>query len=234
MKKQRIQLIVLIVVLIALAGGYFGLKQYNKAQSEKPAEPAGEAIVNVSLDDIIKLSYDYEENSYEYDKADGTWYYTPNHDLNLTQYRLENMAEKLAGLTALETINDVTDMSQYGLDDPSRTLSFETAGESFIFNVGDYNEIAGVYYICRPSATTVYAVESSVITAFNVDVMDMVEEEEESTEGSTEESIEGTEGTESTDGTGSTDGTDTAENSADSAENTASAETVESGTGAVS
>lgn len=229
MKKQRIHLIVLIVVLIALAGGYFGLKQYNKAQSEKSAEPVGEAIVNVSLDDIIKLSYDYEENSYVYDKADGTWYYTPNHDLNLTQYRLENMAEKLAGLTALETINDVTDMSQYGLDDPSRTLSFETVGESFIFNVGDYNEIAGVYYICRPSAATVYAVESSVITAFNVDVMDMVEEE--STEGSTEESIEGTDITDTTEGT---DTTDTAENSADSAENTGSAETVESGTGAVS
>lgn len=181
MKKQRIQLIVLIIVLIVLAGGYFGLKQYNKAQSEKPQAPSGEALVMVSPEDIVKLAYDYEDNSYEYEKKEGTWYYALNHSLNLTQYRLENMAQTLAGLTAVETIEDVTDMSQYGLDEPSRTLSFETSGESFIFNVGDYNEIAGVYYICRPATTTVYAVKSSDITSFNVDVMDMVEEEEEST-----------------------------------------------------
>ena len=197
MKKQRIQLVILIIVLIVLAGGYFGLKQYNKAQSEKTQDAEGEAIVAANAEDIVKLAYDYEDNNYEYEKEDGTWYYAPNHSLNLTQYRLDNMAETLAGLTAMETIEDVTDMSQYGLDEPSRTLSFETSGESFIFNVGDYNEIAGVYYICRPAATTVYAVKSSDITAFNVDVMDMVEEEEESTESGSGSAESGSESTKS-------------------------------------
>lgn len=191
MKKQRLQLIALVVVLAVLAGGYLILKQYNKAQSEKPEETEGEAIVGINQEDIVKLSYDYEDNSYEYEKEDGTWYYVPNHDLNLMQYRLENMAGELAGLTALETISDVTDLTQYGLDEPSRTLAFETTGESFLFNVGDYNEIAGVYYISRPSTTTVYAVESSFLSAFDADVLDLVEAEEESTETSTEESTEG-------------------------------------------
>lgn len=199
MKKQKLQLVILVVLLAALAGGYFGLKQYNKAQSEKPQETEGEVIVSVAAEDITKFSYDYEDNNYAYEKEDGTWYYTLNHSLNLTQYRIENMLSNVAEIVASQVIEGVTDMSQYGLDDSSRTISFETAGESYIFKVGDYNSMASVYYICKPSGTTVYCVPAMTVNAFNTDVLELVEEEEETSgteTGETEASVTETAGTE--------------------------------------
>ena len=37
MKKQKIQLIIILVLLLIFAGSYLGLKQYNKVQDKKDA-----------------------------------------------------------------------------------------------------------------------------------------------------------------------------------------------------
>lgn len=118
---------------------------------------------------------------------------------------VEKCGEKEDGsvkvLTASNTITGVTDFAQYGLDEPSKTFTFETASQSYTFNVGDYNDMASVYYICEPHSDTVYTVSSITVTQFNFDVTEIVEEEEstEITEETTAESeeAEGTEETES-------------------------------------
>lgn len=178
MKKQQMQLIILIVILAVLAGGYFVLKKYNKAQAQKPDEAQGEEIVSLTPADIVKFSYDYEDNHYAYEKVDGIWYYAANHDLNLNQSRIETMLSNAVPLTVQETITKVTDLSQYGLNKPSGTITLESQNESYIFNVGDYNSINSIYYICNPSDSTVYVVSAATVNGFHVDVLDIVEEEE--------------------------------------------------------
>lgn len=178
MKKQKMQLLLLLAALVLLGGGYLGLKRYNSVQEEKEAEPEGEALVSLKEDEIIRFSYEYNDVEYSYEKDGDTWYYTPDKSLNLTQYRLNTIVSKLAGLRAQETITDVKDMSQYGLDKPSRTFSFDTEAESYVFYVGDYNSVTDTYYMCKPSGDTVYTVETTSITVLNLDVADIVEEEE--------------------------------------------------------
>lgn len=185
MKKQKLQLAVLVIVLIVLGGGYMGLRQYNKARSQKEPEEEGEALVSLEQEDIIRFTYDYEDVEYTFEKEEDTWYYAADHELALKQYRLTAIAAKLADLTAQDTITGAEELAQYGLSEPSRTFSFETKQESYVFYVGDYNELAGIYYICRPSGDSVYTVESTVINAFNMDLEDIVDTtEEESTEAS--------------------------------------------------
>ena len=167
MKKQQRQFFILLIVLIVLAAGFLGLKQYNKIQSEKPEEVDGEIIVKHEQDDIVKITYDYSDATYSFVKEDDTWYYADDHSIDITQYRINSMAGKCAEIIAKQTIENVTDMSQYGLAGDTRTVCFETAGESYIFLVGNYNTISDVYYICKPSDNTVYAVSASTVTAFN-------------------------------------------------------------------
>ncbi len=190
MNKQRKQLIILLAVLVVLGGGYLGLRQYNKVQSEKIVEEEGEVIVALEEDSVIKFTYDYEGTEYTYEKKDDTWYYAADPELTLTQYRLTNIAGKMEELTAETTITDVTDMEQYGLAEPSKTFSFETASETYQFYVGDYNSFTYEYYICRAGENTVYTVTAATVTCMNLDVMDIVEEEEsteaEATEAETE------------------------------------------------
>lgn len=177
MKRQKMQLLVLFAVLLVLAGSLLALRQYNKNRSEDTDTVLGDVIADLGIEEIVRFSYDYEDNNYSYEKLEDTWRYAQNHDLNLNQYRVESMLSNVTPFVAEGTIRDVKDMSQYGLDEPGRTISFETDTESYIFHVGDYNSVNSVYYICRPSDTTVYAVAAAAINGFNVDVLDIVEAE---------------------------------------------------------
>lgn len=189
MKKQPKQLIILLAILVILAAGFFGVRHYNKAQSNKAAQDTGTAVVAIDAEDIVKISYDYEGETYAMEKENDTWYDASDHSRNLTQYRIESIASTLASLSANRVIENVTDMSQYGLAEGYRTISFETATESHIFYLGDQNTITGDYYLCKPSEGTVYTVDSTFVSRFNYSLDDMVEAEEESTEEASSEEI---------------------------------------------
>lgn len=79
-------------------------------------------------------------------------------------------------------IENVTDMSQYGLADPERTIQYETADRSVIINVGNLNSMTSQYYVAFPSEMKVYVVATNVVTGFNYTLDDLVEETTEETE----------------------------------------------------
>ncbi len=127
MKKQPKQLIILLVILVILAAGFLGVRQYNKSQSNKSEEDAETPIVAVDAEAIVKISYDYEGVTYTMEKMENIWYDADDHSRNLIQYRIKSMADVLASLSATQVIESVTDMNQYGLAEGDRTIGFETA-----------------------------------------------------------------------------------------------------------
>lgn len=176
MKKQQKQLTALLVILFVLVVGFLGLQYYNKRQEDRSQELQGETVLSIE-DDIVRISYDYEGTQYEYDKVDDTWYYTPDHDLTLYQYRLQHIVEKSRLLTATAVITDVTDLSQYGLAEGYQTVTLETGNESYTLWIGDENAITGDRYVCLPQDdTTVYAVDNTFAVAFELNVEDIIDE----------------------------------------------------------
>lgn len=188
MKKQKIQMLVLLAILVVLAAGFLGIRQYNQMQSEEPQEETGITVVDIAVEDIVRFSYDYEDVTYTFEKEEDTWYAAEDRSLNLVQTSVSSMITDVAPFIAEQVIENVTDMSQYGLEQPARTISFETASESYIFYVGDFNDVSSVYYLCRPSETAVYVVPALTVNRFNRTLEELVEEEEESTETATETS----------------------------------------------
>ena len=190
MKKQKVQLLSLLIVLVLLAGSYFGIRKYNDIQAQKPEETTDIVLLDLERDDIIRIRCDFGEYQYEYEKTDGTWHYTEDPSLNLTQYRLNNIASGYASLAAREVIENVTDPDQYGLKSPSGRVTIQTADAEYSYLIGDYNRISGVYYLAQADSSdteqtdvsTVYVVESSLVTCLKLNVEDIIEEEEESTE----------------------------------------------------
>ncbi len=181
MKKQGRHFIILIVVLAVLVVGYFGLRQYNTRQQEKEAAQVdGEVLVDLAEEDILRFSYVYEDVTYSFERSgeEGEWVSVEDPSLNLTQSRLDNMASKVANVVAKDTITGVTDLSQYGLEEPSNVLHWETADNSYTYYVGEYNSFGTVYYFCEPDSDTVYTVSSSLVYGFNYSLEDLMEEEE--------------------------------------------------------
>ncbi len=183
MKKQGRNFIVLVVVLVVLAAGYILLVRYNESRQQEPDQPAGEVLVNIDRDDILRFSYVYDGVTYGFEKTEeGLWVYDTDPSLNLMQSRLNTMAGKFLYISAQNTFTDVTDMSQYGLEEPSNVLHWETAQGSYTYHVGDYNTMGNVYYICEPESHTVYAVTASLGTGFGYSLEELVEEQTEETE----------------------------------------------------
>lgn len=191
MKKQSRHFIILIAVLVVLAAGYFILMQYNEHQQEKEAnQTEGEVLAELTLDEIERFSYVYEGETHTFEKktveaqeeTESQWVAAEDSSLQLDQSRLDTMAGKFIHVVAQDTVTGVTDLSQYGLEEPSNVLHWETAEKSYTYYVGDYNTIAGVYYLCEPDTDTVYTVKSSMVLGFNYSLEDLVVEEEVSSE----------------------------------------------------
>ena len=192
MKKKQRQMIGMLLALVVLAAAFLGIRQYNKNASSATSttEDTQETVLDVNSDDITSFSYVYEGETYAFEKKDETWYYTDDHSLNLNQERIKAMILKVAPLKAEQVIENVTDMSQYGLADPERTIQYETADRSVIINVGNLNSMTSQYYIAFPSEMKVYVVATNVVTGFNYTLEDLVEETIEATETAETETAE--------------------------------------------
>ena len=177
-------MIEMLLALVVLAAVFLGLRQYNKNESAdtSAAEDTDETVLDVYYDDITNFSYVYEGETYSFEKEEDTWYYTGDHSLNLNQNRIKAMLLKVAPLKVNQVIENVTDMSQYGLANPERTIQYETADRSVIINVGNLNSMTSQYYIAFPSEMKVYVVATNVVTGFNYTLEDLVEETTEETE----------------------------------------------------
>lgn len=175
MGKQFKQLLILLLVLVLLIGGFFGIKQYNRVQSEKPEEITDITVIDVALEDIVRFSYDYEEVVYTFVKEEDTWYYEEDKSIPINQSSIKAMLNRVAPLTAKQKLTDVTDMIQYGLDEPSRWIEYATAKESYRIELGDKNSVASIYYMRKNSEDTVYVVEPQVFTVFEKDLEDLKE-----------------------------------------------------------
>lgn len=182
----------MLLALVVLAAAFLGIRQYNKNASSATSttEDTQETVLDVNSDDITSFSYVYEGETYAFEKKDETWYYTDDHSLNLNQERIKAMILKVAPLKADQVIENVTDMSQYGLADPERTIQYETADRSVIINVGNLNSMTSQYYIAFPSEMKVYVVATNVVTGFNYTLDDLVEETTEATETAETETAE--------------------------------------------
>ena len=195
MKKKQRQMIGMLLALVVLAAVFLGIRQYNKNASSATSttEDTQETVLDVNSDDITSFRYVYEGETYAFEKEDDTWYYADDHSLNLNQDRIKAMILKVAPLKAEQVIENVTDMSQYGLADPERTIQYETADRSVIINVGNLNSMTSQYYIAFPSEMKVYVVTTNVVTGFNYTLEDLVEETTEATETAETETTEAVE-----------------------------------------
>lgn len=183
MKKQQRQLFVLVGVLVVLLCAFLGLRQYNKAQADKPVEKDEKILViDAAAEDVTQLAYNYEGEDCTFEKEEDTWYAAQDHSLNIKQTRITSMVNGIAPLEASQVIENVTDLAQYGLTEPQKTITVETAAKSYILYVGDKNDLTSSYYVCFPSTSTVYVVSATDINRFNYGYDELVEEETETSE----------------------------------------------------
>ena len=193
MKKQKIQFIVLLIVLAVLVVATFGMKWYNKnKEEEKTAEEEAATIYisNVDTDSITAFSYEVNQVTYSFTKNGDTWTYDGDTSIDIDEDAINTMLDTFSSLTATDEIT-YDDLSDFGLDNPTDLVTFTTEDGSTSIYVGNKNDMLGSYYVMTGEDSKVYLTETSLADKFSKTIEELTVTED-------TESVESTESADST------------------------------------
>lgn len=196
MQKQRKQFIITIVILLVLLLAYIGIHVYNQKQEEKKEKEEKENEITVTAldtDAITSFSYQVSGETLSFTKNGDEWSYDQDTSLDLDEDVVNGMLEKAAALTAEDSFDDYDSLADYGLDQPSNTITLTTKESTTTLYLGNQNAMTSQYYLMTGDGETVYAVDNTLSTTFSKTVDTLVKEEDTETEEPSEAATEETE-----------------------------------------
>ncbi|MGI5824642.1 MAG: DUF4340 domain-containing protein [Bacillota bacterium] len=176
-RKQKRQLLVMLIILATVAVAFFGTTVLNKYLEHKEE---AETISISSISSIKQISYNNGSESLSFALDENNdWYYTENPNFPLQTSYIENLAETIRGLTALREISaDQSDeLAAYGLDVPQATVTVSGNGKQ-TDNILIGNANKNGYYLKLSDSNTIYLVDAQLIEAISLSLYDMAEIED--------------------------------------------------------
>ena len=176
MKKKIIMLVVAVFVLAALILAYYSVKLGRSDETESK-----ETLLELTVDKIQAISWtpkDGEKLSFH--RIDGQWSYDGDRELELDQTAMNTVCSGLTGVTVYQKLEDVTDLAQYGLDEPEYVLEVtDTEGNTTEVALGDENDAVSSLYVYKDGdEKTVYSVMATLKTAIAKELEELKAKEE--------------------------------------------------------
>ena len=163
--------VVYIIVLIALVGAYFYLKNSNQAEADVLAtvESSEEVSYLFTEDNGIPKSIHIEAKTGEIVElardAENAWALTLPFEVKAEQGSSEAAASQVTTMRVLDTIPDI-DAEVVGLKDPVYTITIEfTDGKERTINIGVVTPSENGYYVQDVSKKEVVIVSKSAVDA---------------------------------------------------------------------
>lgn len=197
MKKQKVQLIVVVVILVLCIAGYFvaGRVSQKETTEDEETEYIAFSFDSASLEFLM---IEGERGTLELAYDSGSWSFVQEIEgEDSAEYEVnDTTADAILGyLDELTSSREITveeeDLSQYGFDDPSMTITITLdEGEQHIITFGDCNEMLDEYYFYVDDSNLVYTLESYTYNILNKSDADLAVETEDEEEIEEEEETE--------------------------------------------
>ena len=180
--KKSTKLVSAVVVLAVLGGVYVGLNTYvtKKESTESSSEEESKTeVYSVKTDDIKSLEFIIDKKDTVFEKKDDSWVKKDETAFPVNQTTLDSAASALEKVEADRVLENVDDLTEYGLDSPSNSVTVTTDDGTTKFNIGDENTSMNQYYIAKDDEdSTVYVVSSSTVTPFMNSLYDYAQGED--------------------------------------------------------
>ena len=180
--KKSTKLVSAVVVLVVLGGVYVGLNTYvTKEESTESSseEESKTEVYSVKTDDIKSLEFIIDKKDTVFEKKDDSWVKKDETAFPVNQTTLDSAASALEKVEADRVLENVDDLTEYGLDSPSNSVTVTTDDGTTKFNIGDENTSTNQYYIVKDDEdSTVYVVSSSTVTPFMNSLYDYAQGED--------------------------------------------------------
>lgn len=123
--KKSTKLVSAVVVLAVLGGVYVGLNTYvsKEEKTESSEEESKTEVFSVKTDDIKSLEFIVDKKEVTFEKKDDSWVKKDETAFPVNQTTLDSAASAIKKVEADRVLEDVEDLTEYGLDSPSNTVT---------------------------------------------------------------------------------------------------------------
>lgn len=179
--KRWIRLGAIVAVIAAMVVAIVVLRSTEGRDADAVAETAERTVdeqtdrvplLENPRDEIESISIETDESELTVVRTEGEEdenIFLPvyEHDVEFETRALNRIVSGAASLTSRRVIGEVDDLSEYGLADPSATVTVvQTDGEQQRIIVGDQTPARNAYYVMRPGDDTVYTVYNTWVRPF--------------------------------------------------------------------
>lgn len=107
---------------------------------------SGEVVLEVGADSVKSISWETETESLSFHKED-SWLYDDDTAFPVNEEKINELIGQFEEFSASFIIEEVSDYSQYGLDDPVCTIALETDENTYEISLGDYSAMDSQRYV---------------------------------------------------------------------------------------
>lgn len=184
-KKKLLPLVFCILLLVALLLVYFILRDYNKETAENTDSVI--QVLDVAASDITSIHFSVEDREETFALKDDIWKLEKNESFEVDGDKLNSLILAITGMTADRKLEEVTDIGEYGLDQPVQTAVLtDKNGNTHTIYWGKSNTSTNSDYIyLDDQPDIVYTVSYSVLESFGKTLEDY-KKQEDSSENNTE------------------------------------------------
>ena len=205
-RKSKRNLIVLLILIVVLLVIFLFLKKNEDAdfmQEEAVTTEESVPVVSINKEEVTDMEFIRSAGgSFTLHRQEDTWNYLEEAAIDTSEDSAEDTEtirqvnqdtvsaylDDICAFTAKQEITNVTDYSDYGISDESDTVTLQLANDLYVFRIGDYNSLAGGYYLTVNDGSSVYLIDSSTYYLLHKDSSYFeAADEEESTEAADQE-----------------------------------------------
>ena len=171
-KKNLIILAGIFAVLCIVIGAEFAYSKHEEKINNTDKE-----ILAIEADEVTEVSWTYEKQTLDFKKKDGSWYSTDDEAFPVNQDKIKTLLNEFDSVHASFEIDDVEDFGQYGLDNPTCTLTFSTKDGEKTISMGDFSTMDSKRYVTL-GKDKVYLVDSDPVEQMTSNRDDYMQQDE--------------------------------------------------------
>ena len=171
MKRYK-RLMILAAVLAVACIATFALTRYEEKQEQ--IRTSDEIVLRIPTGTVQSLSWEYSGGgSLAFHKTADGWKYQDDEAFPVSEKKIMGILENFEEYGVTFVISDVTDYSQYGLDDPEAILHLATGEQSYELKMGAFSKMDEQRYIDIGDGN-VYLVKEDPIEYIDANLSSMI------------------------------------------------------------
>ena len=174
-KKRGRNLLFLTLLLALLVGATALVMTLNPEEEPSTEESEVESVEILSIDEAAVNTIQWTVNgaNFAFSKSGEDWSYDPAPNFPLDQSVMDTIFTDLSSLLAYNTIENVSDLSEYGLDAPTVTVTIGADSET-VLHIGDAAPMDSLRYLRINEGSSVYLVSNSILSDYNYTLDDLI------------------------------------------------------------